>query len=108
MRYHTGQALLTLALATAGASGAAAQMENGTTMVGGQEMLRSKDIVDNAVNSADHTTLVAAVKAAGLVGTLKGSGPFTVFAPTNAAFALLPEGTVGSPSRIMSSRDATT
>ena len=63
-------------------------------MVGGQSMLPSKDIVDNAVNSADHTTLVAAVKAAGLVDTLKGKGPFTVFAPTNAAFAKLPAGTV--------------
>ena len=63
-------------------------------MVGGQAMMASKDIVDNAVNSADHTTLVAAVKAAGLVDTLKGKGPFTVFAPTNAAFAKLPAGTV--------------
>jgi uncharacterized surface protein with fasciclin (FAS1) repeats len=63
-------------------------------MVGGQSMLASKDIVDNAVNSADHTTLVAAVKAAGLVDTLKGKGPFTVFAPTNAAFSKLPGGTV--------------
>lgn len=62
--------------------------------VGGKSMLASKDIVDNAVNSADHTTLVAAVKAAGLVETLKGKGPFTVFAPTNAAFAKLPAGTV--------------
>ncbi|MBC7700509.1 fasciclin domain-containing protein [Aquabacterium sp.] len=65
-----------------------------TVMVGGQSMLPSKDIIDNAVNSADHTTLVAAVKAAGLVDTLKGKGPFTVFAPTNAAFAALPAGTV--------------
>ena len=63
-------------------------------MVGGKEMYPTKDIVDNAVNSADHTTLVAAVKAAGLVNTLKGAGPFTVFAPTNAAFAKLPAGTV--------------
>jgi uncharacterized surface protein with fasciclin (FAS1) repeats len=63
-------------------------------MVGGKEMYPNKDIVDNAVNSADHTTLVAAVKAAGLVDTLKGPGPFTVFAPTNAAFAKLPAGTV--------------
>jgi uncharacterized surface protein with fasciclin (FAS1) repeats len=63
-------------------------------MVGGQSMYATKDIVDNAVNSADHTTLVAAVKAAGLVDTLKGKGPFTVFAPTNAAFAKLPAGTV--------------
>ena len=63
-------------------------------MVGGKEMYPNKDIIDNAVNSADHTTLVAAVKAAGLVDTLKGPGPFTVFAPTNAAFAKLPAGTV--------------
>src|ERR1700733_2147713 len=63
-------------------------------MVGGAAMYPSKDIVDNAVNSKDHTTLVAAVKAAGLVDTLKGAGPFTVFAPVNAAFAALPPGTV--------------
>jgi uncharacterized surface protein with fasciclin (FAS1) repeats len=63
-------------------------------MVGGTAMYSTKDIVDNAVNSKDHTTLVAAVKAAGLVDTLKGAGPFTVFAPTNAAFAALPAGTV--------------
>lgn len=65
-------------------------------MVGGAPMLRTMDIVDNAVNSADHTTLVAAVKAAGLVETLKSKGPFTVFAPTNAAFDKLPAGTVGT------------
>ena len=65
-----------------------------TVMVGGAAMYPSKDIVDNAVNSKDHTTLVAAVKAAGLVDTLKGAGPFTVFAPTDAAFAKLPKGTV--------------
>ena len=63
-------------------------------VVGGQPMYPTKDIIDNAVNSADHTTLVAAVKAAGLVDTLKGPGPFTVFAPTNEAFAKLPAGTV--------------
>ena len=63
-------------------------------MVGGANMVASKDIVDNAAGSADHTTLVAAVKAAGLVETLKGAGPFTVFAPTNEAFAKLPAGTV--------------
>ncbi len=63
-------------------------------MVGGAPMYANKDIVDNAVNSKDHTTLVAAVKAAGLVDTLKGPGPFTVFAPTNEAFAKLPAGTV--------------
>jgi uncharacterized surface protein with fasciclin (FAS1) repeats len=65
-----------------------------TKMVGGAAMYPSKDIIDNAMNSKDHTTLVAAVKAAGLVETLKGKGPFTVFAPTNAAFAALPAGTV--------------
>jgi uncharacterized surface protein with fasciclin (FAS1) repeats len=63
-------------------------------MVGGAKMYANKDIIDNAVNSADHTTLVAAVKAAGLVDTLKGAGPFTVFAPTNEAFTKLPAGTV--------------
>ena len=72
----------------------AAFAQGGNPMVGGAPMYRSKDIVDNAVNSADHTTLVAAVKAAGLVSTLKGRGPFTVFAPTNDAFAKLPAGTV--------------
>jgi len=65
-------------------------------MVGGHEMFPTKNIIENAVNSADHTTLVAAVKAAGLVDTLQGAGPFTVFAPTNAAFAKLPAGTVDS------------
>ena len=63
-------------------------------MVGGAPMMESKNIVENAANSKDHTTLVAAVKAAGLVETLQGPGPFTVFAPTNAAFAKLPPGTV--------------
>jgi uncharacterized surface protein with fasciclin (FAS1) repeats len=65
-----------------------------TKMVGGAAMYPTKNIVQNAVNSKDHTTLVAAVKAAGLVDTLSGPGPFTVFAPTNAAFAKLPAGTV--------------
>lgn len=63
-------------------------------MVGGAAMYDTKNIIENAVNSADHTTLVAAVKAAGLVETLSGAGPFTVFAPTNEAFAKLPAGTV--------------
>ncbi len=76
------------------ASALAANLAVASVMVGGQQMLPSKDIVDNAVNSADHTTLVAAVKAAGLVDTLKSKGPFTVFAPTNAAFGKLPTGTV--------------
>lgn len=71
-----------------------AKMDSANPMVGGAPMLRSRDIVDNAVNSADHTTLVAAVKAAGLVDTLKTKGPFTVFAPTNQAFDKLPAGTV--------------
>lgn len=74
--------------------GACAMAAEPTVTVGGAAMYPSKDIIDNAVNSADHTTLVAAVKAAGLVETLKGPGPFTVFAPTNAAFAALPPGTV--------------
>lgn len=67
-----------------------------TKMVGGAAMYPTKDIIDNAVNSKDHTTLVAAVKAAGLVETLKGDGPFTVFAPTNEAFDKLPAGTVST------------
>jgi uncharacterized surface protein with fasciclin (FAS1) repeats len=65
-----------------------------TVMVGGAPMFPTKNIIQNAVNSKDHTTLVAAVKAAGLVDTLQGKGPFTVFAPTNDAFAKLPAGTV--------------
>ncbi|BFM44807.1 fasciclin domain-containing protein [Flavobacterium sp. CFS9] len=67
-----------------------------TVMVGGAAMYPTKNIIENAVNSKDHTTLVAAVKAAGLVETLEGKGPFTVFAPTNAAFDKLPKGTVES------------
>ena len=87
MKYTLGIGLATLALA-------AFSLSAKEPMVGGQKMYPNKDIVDNAVNSADHTTLVAAVKAAGLVDTLKGAGPFTVFAPTNEAFAKLPAGTV--------------
>ena len=75
---------------------AAALTASAQVMVGGAPMYASKDIIDNAVNSKDHTTLVAAVKAADLVETLKGKGPFTVFAPVNAAFAALPAGTVDS------------
>ncbi|MGY3462782.1 putative surface protein with fasciclin (FAS1) repeats [Bradyrhizobium sp. LM3.4] len=71
---------------------APARAEEKTVMVGGAAMFPSKNIVQNAVNSKDHTTLVAAVKAAGLVPTLEGKGPFTVFAPTNAAFGKLPAG----------------
>jgi uncharacterized surface protein with fasciclin (FAS1) repeats len=78
----------------AASSAASAQMMKENPMVGGAAMYPTKTIVDNAMNSADHTTLVAAVKAAGLVETLKGNGPFTVFAPTNAAFDQLPAGTV--------------
>jgi|AntRauTorcE11897_2_1112592.scaffolds.fasta_scaffold14802_3 uncharacterized surface protein with fasciclin (FAS1) repeats len=74
--------------------GVSATFAQSMVMVGGQDMSPKKDIVDNAVNSADHTTLVAAVKAAGLVETLKSDGPFTVFAPTNDAFENLPKGTV--------------
>jgi uncharacterized surface protein with fasciclin (FAS1) repeats len=85
-------AVLVLALVALAATSAMAGSKN--PVVGGQEMYPTKDIIDNAVNSADHTTLVAAVKAAGLVDTLKGPGPLTVFAPTNTAFAKLPAGTV--------------
>ncbi len=77
-----------------GSVAVSAQMKSENPMVGGAAMYKNKDIVDNAVNSADHTTLVAAVKAAGLVETLKSKGPFTVFAPVNSAFAALPAGTV--------------
>ena len=88
-----------LALATTATTAGAVQAQSSmssekTVMVGGAAMYPSKTIVENAANSKDHTTLVAAVKAAGLVDTLSGPGPFTVFAPTNAAFAKLPAGTV--------------
>lgn len=82
-----------------GVNDASAQMmggKNKNPMVGGAAMFKTKDIVDNAVNSKDHTTLVAAVKAAGLVDTLKSAGPFTVFAPVNSAFDKLPAGTVAT------------
>ncbi len=85
--------MLILAAALAAPTGALA---TGEVVVGGELMYPTKDIIDNAVNSADHTMLVAAVKAAGLVETLKGKGPFTVFAPTNDAFENLPAGTVES------------
>ena len=87
------------AMATTGlvAPVSAKMMRHGdTVMVGGAAMYPSKNIVQNAVHSKDHTTLVAAVKAAGLVDTLSGSGPFTVFAPTNEAFNKLPKGTVAT------------
>jgi len=86
--------LLILVGILAASSAASAQMMKENPMVGGAAMYPTKTIVDNAMNSADHTTLVAAVKAAGLVDTLNGKGPFTVFAPTNAAFDQLPAGTV--------------
>ncbi|MGD0418523.1 MAG: fasciclin domain-containing protein [Xanthobacteraceae bacterium] len=92
-------ALIAAAAALALTAGAAvplsaAEMSEKTVNVGGAPMYPSKNIIQNAVNSKDHTTLVAAVKAAGLVDTLSGPGPFTVFAPTNEAFAKLPAGTV--------------
>ncbi|MEA2991473.1 MAG: hypothetical protein QOD40_393 [Alphaproteobacteria bacterium] len=89
-------AAATLALMSSAAiiPASAQQMNEKTVTVGGAAMYPSKNIIQNAVNSKDHTTLVAAVKAAGLVDTLQGTGPFTVFAPTNAAFAKLPAGTV--------------
>ncbi|MGH6710361.1 MAG: fasciclin domain-containing protein, partial [Bradyrhizobium sp.] len=83
-----------LSLATILATPTFSEARDKTVMVGGAAMYPSKTIVANAVNSKDHTTLVAAVKAAGLVDTLSGTGPFTVFAPTNAAIAKLPKGTV--------------
>ena len=91
--------LIAAAAALALSAGAAAplstaSMAESTVTVGGAPMYPSKNIIQNAVNSKDHTTLVAAVKAAGLVDTLSGPGPFTVFAPTNEAFAKLPAGTV--------------
>ncbi len=82
------------AIAIASMIGAAAVPAHAEVMVGGAAMYPSKNIIENAVNSKDHTTLVAAVKAAGLVDTLQGTGPFTVFAPANAGFAALPAGTV--------------
>ena len=92
MKFSGKTLAATVFLAAAGMSGiASAEM---TKMVGGAAMYPSKNIIQNAVNSKDNTTLVAAVKAAGLVDTLQGPGPFTVFAPTNAAFAQLPKGTV--------------
>jgi uncharacterized surface protein with fasciclin (FAS1) repeats len=87
-------ALLASALALAGAVVATPTLAEMTVTVGGAPMYPSKNIIQNAVNSKDHTTLVAAVKAAGLVETLEGAGPFTVFAPTNEAFAKLPKGVV--------------
>ncbi|MAM62437.1 MAG: hypothetical protein CMH11_13210 [Maritimibacter sp.] len=90
---HTTKSLL-LAATIFSAPGIALAQSDTNPMVGGAPMLAERNIVENAVNSADHTTLVAAVQAAGLVETLSGEGPFTVFAPTNAAFDKLPDGTV--------------
>src|ERR1044072_5959065 len=93
------RSVFALMLVVAAALGVSAQMMGGGTsnnnpMVGGAPMDKTKNIVENAMNSADHTTLVAAVKAAGLVETLQGNGPFTVFAPPNSAFEKLPGRTV--------------
>ena len=89
-----GFAAAALAISLGSITPAFAEMKEKTVTVGGAPMYPSKNIVQNAVNSKDHTTLVAAVKAAGLVDTLQSPGPFTVFAPTNDAFAKLPAGTV--------------
>jgi uncharacterized surface protein with fasciclin (FAS1) repeats len=89
--------MVVLALSVMGASAQSGMMKSdGNPMVGGAPMYKTKNIVENAVNSPDHTTLVAAVQAAGLVDTLKSKGPFTVFAPVNSAFEKLPAGTVDS------------
>jgi uncharacterized surface protein with fasciclin (FAS1) repeats len=90
----TTVAAAALVFAAIAATPTLAQMSEKTVTVGGAPMYPSKNIIQNAINSKDHTTLVAAVKAAGLVDTLSGTGPFTVFAPTNEAFAKLPPGTV--------------
>lgn len=92
MKFSTLRVLAVSAILSVSAIAGTAYAEN--PMVGGMPMYETKDIIDNAVTSPDHTTLVAAVQAAGLVETLKGAGPFTVLAPTNAAFAALPAGTV--------------
>ena len=92
MKIQSLAAAVLLSLSLGGVAVAGGGPKN--PMVGGAAMYQTRDIVDNAVNSKDHTTRVAAVKAAGLVETLKSAGPFTVFAPTTAAFAKLPAGTV--------------
>lgn len=94
MKSFFGLIVLTLGLLFAALAASAQMMDGGNPMVGGAPMFKTKNIVENAVNSKDHTTLVAAVQAAGLVDTLKSSGPFTVFAPVNSAFDALPAGTV--------------
>jgi uncharacterized surface protein with fasciclin (FAS1) repeats len=94
VNFFTAAAIAMLISAGASAQTSSTKMKEKTVEVGGAPMYPSKNIVENAVNSKDHTTLVAAVKAAGLVETLMSAGPFTVFAPTNAAFDKLPAGTV--------------
>ncbi|TWI81356.1 putative surface protein with fasciclin (FAS1) repeats [Lacibacter cauensis] len=94
VKFFTAAAIAMLISAGASAQTSSTKMKEKTVEVGGAPMYPSKNIVENAVNSKDHTTLVAAVKAAGLVETLMSAGPFTVFAPTNAAFDKLPAGTV--------------
>lgn len=101
MKANNFLAAIAISLAAVGAGAAyfpaqAAGMMAGNPMVGGAPMYSTRNIIENAVNSKDHTTLVAAVKAAGLVDTLSGPGPFTVFAPVNAAFAKLPAGAVAN------------
>jgi uncharacterized surface protein with fasciclin (FAS1) repeats len=88
--------LVAISISFSGVVNAQADSKEKTVTVGGAQMDPSKNIIENAINSKDHTTLVAAVKAADLVEVLSSEGPFTVFAPTNAAFDLLPEGTVGT------------
>jgi uncharacterized surface protein with fasciclin (FAS1) repeats len=94
MKYASKLAAAFVALTVSTAALAESHAETGNPMVGGAAMFPTMNIVENAVNSADHTTLVAAVQAAGLVETLQGPGPFTVFAPVNSAFEALPAGTV--------------
>lgn len=94
MKFFIGLFALTLSVAFGNTAVSAQMADKGNPMVGGAAMYKTKNIVENAVNSKDHTTLVAAVQAAGLVDTLKGTGPFTVFAPVNSAFDKLPAGTV--------------
>jgi uncharacterized surface protein with fasciclin (FAS1) repeats len=95
MRSNTSNTMATNS--SPAANTATAPAADGNPTVGGAPMLKTRDIIDNAVNSKDHTTLVAAVKAAELVDTLKGAGPFTVFAPTNAAFDKVPKATLLKP-----------
>ena len=93
-KFIWGTFVFAIAMVVSSTGVSAQMMKDQNPMVGGAAMYKTKNIVENAVNSKDHTTLVAAVQAAGLVETLKSAGPFTVFAPTNAAFDKLPAGTV--------------